>query len=64
MRDEIVADVSFRFVVDKVAVLGNGGREYRASCYDLDGELLGEYWSTDVNEAMGMSLLEALGEDN
>lgn len=64
MRDDVVLDVSFRFVVDQVAVLGNGGREFRASCYDSDNDLVGEAWSVDVNEAIGAALLNALEGSN
>lgn len=64
MEDKIVLDVSFRFVVDEVAVLADGIKEFRASCYDSANEFVGEYWATDVNEAIAMSVLSALGEVN
>jgi hypothetical protein len=49
MKDDIVLDFTYRFIVDDVS--DGEGTEFRCSIYDADENLCGEGWGSTTNEA-------------
>lgn len=50
MKDDIVLDFTYRFIVDDVS--DGEGTEFRCSIYDTDVNLCGEGWGSTTNEAI------------
>jgi hypothetical protein len=50
-KDDIVLDEQFRVIVDDVS--NAKAKEFRASVYDSDSELVGEGWGETKTKAIG-----------
>ena len=59
--DYMVFDVTVRILVDDVS--GGAGKEFRASIYDANLDLVSEAWGATVGKAVAFAIEELTKED-